>query len=345
MPRFEMPSEVVAPPSTVADEPGVETSRDAQPSAPVHARPVTRSGFGWRQVVIACVLGAVLGAAVPATLDAVERAAAAARVDTLRAAALDYLTAIADGRAELASEAVPLGGRGAAAPDAVLQAAGRIEAYEVRLVHVDGAVGTAEVRYRVGGSDVYRTLQAEHDATGWRLQTSLAEVVDLAYYEPITRVQIAGVPLGGGAPVLLYPGTYTVDIVSGPIFLSGGDVFVVDGDPHTPTVPYVTAGVVPQISDYATELAMASVAACQTEPGCAVPADARVEPTGAVVRMGMGATMESIDLSVPVAAAVEGGPEWFEVRVRVVLDERGAPVEWLCGKPGELGTDLVPCAA
>ncbi len=315
----------------------------AQQPATVGAR-ARVSGFGWRQVVIACVLGAVLGAAVPAAFDAAERSASAARVDSLRTVALDYLTAIADGRAELASETVPLDGRGVAAPDAVLQAAGRIEAYEVRLVHVDGDVGTAEVRYRVGGSDVYRTLQAEREGVGWRLQTSLAEVVDLAYYEPITRVQIAGVPLGGGAPVLLYPGTYTVDIVSGPIFLSGGDVFVVDGDPHTPTVPYVTAGVVPQITDYATELALATVVACQAEPGCAVPADVRIEPTGTVFRMGMGTSMESIDLSVPVAAAVEGGPEWVEVRVRVVLDEAGAPVEWLCGKPGESGTDLVACA-
>lgn len=344
MPRFEMPSEVVGPPTTATHERGTARPATAPPPAPERAPRAAGSGFGWRQVAIACLIAAAIGAAVPAGLDAVERSAAASRVETLRAVALDYLTAIADGRAEVASEAVPLGGRGAAAPDAVLQAAGRIEAYEVRLVHVDGEVGTAEVRYRVGGSDVYRTLQAEHEPTGWQLQTSLAEVVDLAYYEPITRVQIAGVPLGGGAPVLLYPGTYTVDIVSGPIFLSGGDVFVVDGDPHTPTVPYVTAGVVPQISDYATELAMASVAACQTEPGCAVPADARVEPTGAVVRMGMGSTMESIDLSVPVAAAVEGGPERFEVRVRVVLDETGAPVEWLCGEPGEHGTDLVPCA-
>lgn len=348
MPQFEMPPEVVPPPTTAVDEPVVDERGAAPgeppPAASVGARRAPATSFGWRQVAIACVLGAVLGAAVPAAFESAERSAAAARVDSLRSVALDYLTAIADGRAELASEAVPLDGRGAAAPDAVLQAAERIEDFEVRLVHVDGDVGTAEVRYRVGGSDVHRTLQADGEGGEWRLQTSLAEVVDLAYYDPITRVQIAGVPLGGGAPVLLYPGTYTVDIVSGPIFLTGGDVFVVDGDPHTPTVPYVTAGVVPQISDYATELAMATIASCQAEPGCPVPAGARLEPAGEVYRMGMGTTMESIDLSVPVAAAVDGGPEWFEVRVRVVLDETGAPVEWLCGRPGEYGTDLVPCA-
>ncbi|MFA4840863.1 MAG: hypothetical protein WC580_04065, partial [Agrococcus sp.] len=343
MPEFEMPSEAVAPPDSGIDEPSVAApapppERDASvgPTRP-------RAGFGWRQLVIACLVGAMLGAAVPTAFEASERSAAAARVDGLRAAALDYLTSIAEGRAELASEVVPLEGGGAVAPDAVLQAAERIEAYEVRLVYVDGDVGSAEVRYRVGGSDVYRTLQAERDGGGWRLMTSLAEVADLAYYDPITRVQIAGVPLGGEAPVLLYPGTYTIDIVSGPIFLTGGDVFVVDGDPHTPTVPYVTAGIVPQISDYATELALVAIAACQAEPGCPVPAEARLEPAGEVYPMGMGTTMGSIDLSVPVTATAESGPEWFEVRVRAVLDESGAPEEWLCGAPGEYGTDLVIC--
>lgn len=343
MPQFEMPSEVVAPPATIADGPATGAPHTTEPAASVTRRRATATRFGWRQVIIACVLGAVLGAAVPAAFDAADRGAAAARVDSLRTVALDYLTAIADGRAELASELAPLDGRGAVAPDAVLQAAGRIEAFEVRLVYVDGDVGNAEVRYRVGGSDVYRTLQAERAASGWRLLTPLAEVVDLAYYDPITRVQIAGVALGGDAPVLLYPGTYTIDIVSGPIFLTGGDVFVVDGDPHTPTVPYVTAGIVPQISDYATELAMTTIAACQAAPGCPVPAEARVQPAGEVYRMGMGATMESIDLSVPVTGAIDGAPEWFEVRVRVVLDGAGAPAEWLCGRPGEYGTDLIPC--
>lgn len=324
--------------------PALEQAVPHRPGAHAAAgRPRTGVSFGWRQVVIACVLGAVLGAAVPAAFDAAHRSAASARVDELRATALDYLTAIAEGRAELASEVVPLAGRGAVAPDAVLEAAERIEHVEVRVVHVDGDVGTAEVRYRVGGSDVYRTLQAEREGAGWRLRTSLAEVADLAYDDPITRVQIGGVALGGDAPVLLYPGTYRIDVVSGPILLTGGDVFVVDGDPRTPTVPYVTAGIVPRISDSATELALVTIAACQAQPGCPVPPEARLEAAGEVYPMGMGTTMGSIDLSVPVTAAVDGAPEWFEVRVRVVLDESGTPTEWLCGAPGEYGTDLEPC--
>jgi len=336
-----MPSQAVAPPATVV-EPAVDVR--AQPLEPPAVRRRRIPSFGWRQLAIAAAVGAVLGAAVPAAFEASERSAAAASVDGLRAVALDYLTAISEGRAELASEVVPLESRGAVAPDAVLQAADRIEAFEVRLVSVDGDVGTAEVRYRVGGSDVFRTLQAERAGGTWRLMTSLAEVADLAYYDPITRVQIAGVPLGGDEPVLLYPGTYTIDIVSGPIFLTGGDVFVVDGDPRTPTVPYVTAGIVPQISDYATQLALVTIAACQVEPGCPVPAEARLEPAGEVYPMGMGTTMGSIDLSVPVTATVDGAPEWFEVRVRVVFDDDGAATEWLCGEPGEYGAELQPCA-
>lgn len=345
MPEFEMPPEAVAPPASAVDGPSVAAPAHPTRTGASVARPMRpRASFGWRQLLISCLVGAVLGAAVPAAFEASERSAAAARVDGLRATAFDYLTAIAEGRAELASEVVPLEGRGAVAPDAVLQAAERIEAYEVRLVHVDGDVGSAEVRYRVGGSDVYRTLQAEREGDAWRLLTSLAEVADIAYYDPVSRVQIAGVPLGGGAPVLLYPGTYTIDIVSGPIFLTGGDVFVVDGDPQTPTVPYITAGIVPQISDYATELALATIIACQAEPGCPVPAEARLEPAGEVYPMGSGSTMESIDLSVPVTASVDRTTaEWFEVRVRVVLDETGAPTQWLCGAPGDYGTDLVPC--
>jgi hypothetical protein len=345
MPEFEMPPEADARPASAIDQASV-----AAPAHPTErhrsvARPLRqRASFGWRQLLIAGLVGAVLGAAVPAAFEASERSATAASVDGLRSTALGYLTAIAEGRAERASEVVPLEGRGSVAPDAVLQAAERIEAFEVRLVHVDGDAGSAEVRYRVGGSDVYRTLQAEREGSGWRLMTSLAEVADIAYYDPVSRVEIAGVPIGGGAPVLLYPGTYTIDVVSGPIFLTGGDVFVVDGDPQTPTVPYITAGIVPQISDYATELALGAITACQAQPGCPVPADARLEPAGEVYPMGSGSTMESIDLSVPVTASVDRtAPEWFEVRVRVVLDETGAPTQWLCGAPGDYGTDLVPC--
>lgn len=332
-------------PTAALDEPGAAPpARPAEHDASVPRAARPKASFGWRQVLIAGLVGAVLGAAVPAAFEASDRSTAAARVDGLRTAALDYLTAIADGRAELASTVVSLEGRGAVAPDAVLQAAERIESYEVRLVHVDGDAGSAEVRYRVGDSDVYRTLQAERGAGGWQLMTSLAEVADIAYHDPVSRVQIAGVPLGGGEPVLLYPGIYTIDIVSGPIFLTGGDVFVVDGDPHTPTVPYVTAGIVPQISDHATELALSTIAACQTQPGCPVPAEARLEAAGEVYPMGSGSTLASIDLSVPVTATVDGAtPEWFEVRVRVVFDDAGKATEWLCGAPGDYGADLVRC--
>src|SRR5688572_10275426 len=114
MPEFEMPPVAAPRPAAALDEPrAAPPGRPAELDASVPRAKRPKASFGWRQVLIAGLVGAVLGAAVPAAFEASDRSVAAARVDGLRTAALDYLTAIAEGRAELASTVVSLEGRGA----------------------------------------------------------------------------------------------------------------------------------------------------------------------------------------------------------------------------------------
>lgn len=308
---------------------------------PVHTG-AARRRFGWRQLLIADLVGTLVGGVFPAAMQSLDRSAATAQVEGLRGVALEYLSAIAGGRAGVATEMVPVEGSGRAAPDAVLQSADRIVDYVVQLVQVDGSSGSADVRYRVAGTAVFRALEAELVEGEWLLRTTLAEVADVTFTDPIGRVEVAGVPLDGATPVLLYPGSYTIDAISGPFFLSGGDVFVVDGDLTTPTVPYVTAGVVPRIRDYATELALATIADCQVSPGCPVPEGLRLMPVGEPYPVD--AEPGAIDLSVPIMARDGADTEWFDIRLRAVLDADGVPTEWLCGQPGDSGGELASCS-
>lgn len=303
------------------------------PLSPGTAPRLTRL-FGWRQLVIAGLVGALVGGAIPAAMQALDHSAAATQAEHLRSVALEYLTAIASGRAGVASELVPVQS-GRVAPDAVLQSAQPITDYAVQLVQVDGADGSADVRYRIGGTEVFRALEAELVEGEWRLTTSLAEVADVTFTDPIARVQVAGVPLDGGTPVLLYPGSYTIDAFSGPFFLSGGDRFVVDGDLRTPTVPYVTAGVVPRIRDLATELALDTVADCQMRARCPVPHGLQLLPVGEPYPVDVDEAAGAIELSVPIMAIDGADTQWFDVRLRAILDDDGAPTEWRCGEPGE----------
>ena len=348
MPQFEMPpqaEDAVRPEAAstsvpeLADDP-LHTGAD--PGDPRTPAPM-RLRFGWRQLLVASLIGALVGGAFPAALQSLDRSAAAAQVERLRGVALEYLTAIATGRAAAATELVPVHGRGRVAPDLVLESAEPIVDYSVQLVQVDGAAGSADVRYRVGGIEIFRTLEAEQVDGEWRLETTLAEVADVTFSDPIGRVQVAGVPLDGSTPVLLYPGSYTIDAISGPFFLSGGDEFVVDGDQRTPTVPYVTAGVVPRIRDYATELALDTVADCQMRSRCPVAYGLRLLPVGEPYPVDMDAAAGAIDLSVPSMALDGADTQWFDVRVRAVLDEDGVPAEWLCGQPGAAADDLHAC--
>ncbi|WP_413318437.1 hypothetical protein AA0Z99_00480 [Agrococcus sp. 1P02AA] len=294
--------------------------------------------FGWRQLLVAGIVGTLLGIALPTAMRALDDAGATAQSERLRGVALDYLTAIATGRAGVATALAPVTSRGRIAPDAVLASAEPITDFSVQLVEVAGASGSVDVRFRVGGTDVLRSLEAALVEGEWRLRDSLAEVVDVRFREPIGRVEVAGVPLDGRSPVLLYPGSYTIDAHSGAFLLSGGDRFVVDGDARTPTVPYVTAGVVPRVRDYATELALDVVADCQQRSRCPVALGLRLLPVGEPYPVAADAAAGVVELMVSITA-VGADPgvqaEWFDVRLRAILDERGVPIEWRCGEPGE----------
>lgn len=333
--------EAAAGTASAADD-GLAERPDEPPRSPGPARRQLRR-FGWRQLLAAGLVGALAGGAIPAGLQALDDSAASARVDSLRSLALEYLTAIATGRAGLATAMAPADGPGRAAPDAVLQSAEPITDYSVLLVQVAGEAGAADVRYRVGGVEVFRSLDAELVEGEWRLRTTLAEVADVRFSDPIGRVQVAGVPLDSSTPLLLYPGSYTIDAYSGPFFLSGGDRFVVDGDLRTPTVPYVTAGVAPRIRDFATELALDTVADCQMRARCPVGFGLRLLPVGEPFPVDFDAEAGTIDLSVPIMALDDADTQWFDVRLRAVLDEDGVPAEWRCGEPGETEA-LYPCS-
>ncbi len=312
------------------------------PGRPATAHPALR--FGWRQLLVAGIVGTLLGIAVPTAMRALDDTTASAQAESLRGVALDYLTAIATGRSGVATALAPVTSSGRVAPDAVLASAEPITDFSVQLVQVDGASGAAHVRFRVGGADVLRALDAALIDGEWQLQDSLAEVADVRFREPIGRVEVAGVPLDGRSPVLLYPGSYTIDAYSGAFFLSGGDRFVVDGDVRTPTVPYVTAGVVPRIRDYATELALDVVADCQMRARCPVDFGLSLLPVGDPYPVEVDAAAGVVELVVSIMAVGGDGrgtdgsdpeTEWFDVRLRALLDDRGVPTEWRCGEPGE----------
>ncbi|WP_092916487.1 hypothetical protein [Agrococcus baldri] len=356
MPQFEMPPRAegsVRPGSTgsspidpASDGLGTD-SADPLSAGPLESDPLhtatARRRFGWRQLLIAGLVGVLAGGAIPVALQSLDDSAAGAQVEDLRSVALEYLTAIANGRAGVATGLAPVRGSGRVAPDAVLQSATPITDYTVQLVQVDGVSGSADVRYRVGGIEVFRALEARLVEGEWRLRTSLAEVADVTFSDPIARVQVAGVPLDGAAPVLLYPGSYRIDAFAGLFFLSGGDEFVVDGDPGTPTAPYVTAGVVPRIRDYATELALDTVADCQLRARCPVGYGLRLLPVGEPYPVDADADTGAIDLVVPIMALDGQDTQWFDVRLRAILDDDGAPAEWLCGEPGASAEELHGC--
>ncbi len=341
MPQFEMPHQAEDPPrpedagAVAADVGAMLAERPDDP--PLHPGPAgaLRHRFGWRQLLIAGLVGVLAGAGIPATMQSFDDSAASAEVESLRSVALEYLTAIASGRAGVATELVPVEGSGRVAPDVVLQSADPITDYSVQLVQVDGQVGSADIHYRVGGTEVFRALAAERLDGEWQLRTTLAEIADVRFSDPIVRVQVANVPLDGPSPVLLYPGSYTIDALTGPFFLSGGDRFTVDGDLRTPTAPYVTAGLAPRIRDYATELALDTVADCQMRMGCPVAVGLRLLPVGEPYPVDVDTEQGVIDLSVPIMALDGADSQWFDVRLRAVLDDDGVPSEWLCSEPGE----------
>lgn len=364
MPDFEMPAVVPPPPVDLAGAPRGDppasigtavpgtgaatvvgaTELTAEPEAMGPPPAAPRPRVAWRHVLAAALVGAVVGAGVPATVQAVDRAAAVAQVESLRALAYDYLTAIAERRADDASALVPVteGPRAPAlAPAAVLASARPIERQEVRLVHVDGDAAAIEVRYRAGGSDVFRTLDAERAEGHWRITTSLAETLNVYSMDDRSLLTIAGSSIESGR-VLLYPGVYVPESSAGPVLVSRAESFVIDGDPGTPTEAYSSSELAPPLAELATAQAVASVAECQRGGACPEAEGAVLDGVDYVHVTFSDLEQGVVDLSVPLSSASPAAP-WLEVHVRLTVDPDGQPLSWLCGRPGHYEADLAPC--
>ena len=344
MPEFEMPAAVEAPPRPERPAPAssLRPAHTAEPDASGTLEAPRRSGPGWRHVLVAGLVGAIIGAAIPGGVQMIERAAADAQVESLRTVALEYLTAIADGRADEATAMVPLPRNAEQAPDAVLQSADRIEDVEVRLVHIDGDIGSVEVRYTAQHDDIARTLEAERVGGEWRLTTTLAEPLFVATYDSGTEVRIAGVALSTGRGVHLYPGGYSLDEDDGPLLSTRSEPFVIDGDPATRPEAYAESVLLPEAERRAGEHARAVVRECQAQPGCIVPLEAELADQGTYV---YGSSDGAIDVSVQLMAGDDLNGRWFEVRVRIVTDEAGAPEQWLCAEMDDYSIPTEPCPA
>lgn len=343
MPEFEMPAAVEVPPrpeTAPAPQRTVRPAHTAEPDASDALDAPRRSGLGWRHLLVAGIIGAVVGAAIPGGIQIVERAAASADDASLRAVAMEYLTAIAEGRAGDATEMVPLTGSDEGTVDAVLRSADPIDDLEVRLVQIDGDIGSVEVRFSAKGRDAARTLEAERTFGLWRLTTSLAEPLLVASPDSRIAVRIGGVALPTGRGVNLYPGAYAIDEDAGPLVTARSEPFVIDGDPATRPEVYVESVLLPEVEERVRELGRAVVAACQAGPDCTVQPEAELIDQGTYV---YGLSDDAVDVSVQLMAGAEMNAQWFEVRVRIVTDESGAPEEWLCTTIDSYATPSEPC--
>jgi hypothetical protein len=341
MPEFEMPAEVSAPPRPERAQPATERpAHTAEPGASGRLEAPRPVKAGWRRLIAAGIIGALLGAAVPGALQLVERSAAAADTESLRTVAADYLAAIADGRAAEATAMVPLPQRAEAAPDAVLQSAERIEDAAVRLVHIDGDAGLVEVAFTLVGEEHVRSLSVERVFGDWRVTTSLAEPLDIGMFSNAVAA-IGGFELPRGA-VHLYPGRYSFDRQLGPIMQVRGEPFVVDGDPASQTMAYVDAMLVADASAVVNGMVLELAHGCQRGPECPIPTGADVE----VASNYFNSMSEGrVDIHVQVTARMGVSEQWHDVVVRAELDETGEPVQWLCSPVGSFSTPTEPCPA
>jgi len=336
-PVIEAPVE----PPPVRDPRSIE--RDPQSGAPdpVAERdlpePFARPRRPWRQLVIAALIGMLVGAGLPTAMQGIDEAAADARVERLRQTAMDYLTAIAEGASDRATAMAPV--EGETPPDAVLQSAERLDQPEVRMTTVDGDAATVEVRYRVAGQTVTRALEAEEVDGAWQLRTSIAEDVTAYTYDGMGAVTIAGVELPPRR-TLLYPGEYESDRVETSLLITGGDRIVVDGDPTTPTELFATMALTDSLKDLAEEVAIAHVRACDAE--CAFPPDAELlTPDGPWV-MGVNGATGAVDLTVQVRSGAFTG-QMIDMQLRAIVDEAGTLVSWQCSGPTTAPFELEPC--
>jgi len=341
MPEFKMPPEAVAPP--VAGGPPPASRPDDDPVDGPTATPdaAVRTRVPWRLVVSAGMVGALTGAALTIAVQAADRAAAEVQLEALRTSATAYLTALADGEADLATSMVPvLGDRSAL--DA-LRTAERLHDFEVRWVTVADDTALIGVHYEVGSMDEERVLDAERVDGSWRLMTSLAEPSSLHFDAGGPRMSIGGVQLSGYGPVQLYPGRYTIDAGETALFRYGGGRMDVDGDPATPAELYASAEPTEDFRRAVLAVADRSIEACKQQPDCPFAADAVLTRDGPSITA-MDLRRRAIDVAVQIGAAHGLRDEWHELHVRALIDGAGELASWECAPIGAPDAAMQPCA-
>lgn len=321
-------------------------SRGREPSAPAASAPVAVAEGDDPLVVVASddralesarrrkrVVGAGLAAALLVAAgavgitQAVQRHAHTVATEAVTAAALDYLTAIAEGRGDDATALVPVDSAAPLLTDAALANAVLIEQHRVEGVEISDDAATIELAYRAGGRLTERTVQAVREGESWRIMTSLAEPVRLDAAHALASPRYLGVELGGRDGTLLYPGMYDADPLDHPLVDFEPLTIIVDGDPSTAAVSGTRAWrVADGVVETARERALAHVADCARAGTCSV--------SGAVPELADFTSVSTIhdgivEFDVPLLETTGGD---VRVTVRASADDAGE-IDWQCAGP------------
>lgn len=354
MPDFAMPPEaaepfVVAPPAHPQPRHGLPADADREPPLDEAIDPIgpPTARRPWRHLLAATLIGVLLGAGLTSAAQGMERAAGADDRARLAAAAMAYLTAIAEGRAAEATRLVPPPARFGAADlltDRVLSASGRITQPRAGFAQIDGDEARIDVGFILGRDDVSLTLEGARDGDGWRITTSLAERVPYFAFGPGARTaSIAGAPMSA-AELLLYPATYMTDATDDGLISIRSVTFAVDGDARTTVEVAPMVEIAPDLAERLAPVALAYGIACQQRDGCGIP-PGQLLSSGQLQPLcdGAGAAEVSVLLTRSMGAGAE--VEWHEVRMRGEL--RSESAAWECGVPtlvtGRVG-EWEPCA-
>lgn len=345
-PKFEMPARSAAGSDGVG-LPGREAEPDhGQPQIDREARIGRR--FGWRHLVIVGVVSALVGAAIPLALQSAQQSAATGRTDALRDAAQSYLAAVAAGAWEQAASLVPTTGPAELAPAALLDAAQRIENPEVVLAQADGDAGVVQVRYdvpsRPGALTVTRLLEAQFTDGGWQLTTSLAELPSVANYEGVLVPAVAGIALSRPSPVLLYPGSYTLDPPESPVYELEETAFTIDGDPATVAEIRAFPEWSQALLGEAETRAVLHAEACRAAGVCGWPPSAEIASAGDAAVMG---PTTAVEVPVQLTLMVSSGRsnEMTVVWVWLSLDGDGEVEGAVCQGLAGFSDEPVDCSA
>ncbi|WP_347755939.1 hypothetical protein [Agrococcus sp. ProA11] len=303
-----------------------------------------RRGINWRHVLVAGVVGVLAGAVIPGGIQVAERAAVSGDQSNLRDVAMEYLTAIAEGRASDATAMLPVQ-PAAMVPDAVLQSARRITDAGVRLVHIDGDAAAVEVEYTLDGASISRTLEAERVDGSWQLTRPLTEAVPFHQYSGTAGARIANFEISLDRPMVMYPGIYRFDpVLDDPIIIARSDAFSVDGDPATASEPFIETTLRPEVAAHAEALAVAAGERCRQADTCYLPQEGalRVDHDAWVVA----SSPQAVDVIVHLTNSTSTMGQTHQVMVQIERDAAGGAAAWRCSEPDAYGLeDAEPCPA